>query len=90
VRGGIIAPHRAMLGMAISRRTILAAAALGLGGAAGVLVGLNPLAELWARTNLSSTSADVNCSARLVDVYRTGLADSSGGPRRPVGQATVV
>jgi len=49
VRGGIIQPHRAMLGMAIPPRTILAAALLGLAGAVGATAALNPLAELWAR-----------------------------------------
>lgn len=49
VRGGIIPAHRAMAGLAITRRTILMAALLGLGSAAAVFASLNPLAELWAR-----------------------------------------
>jgi hypothetical protein len=49
VRGGIIAPHRAMAGLRVPRARVLASALLGVGGTVAVFLALNPLAEWWAR-----------------------------------------
>lgn len=49
VRGGVIAPHRAMVGLSIPRRRVAAAAITALAGSLAVGLLLQPWAEIWAR-----------------------------------------